>query len=439
MAGAFNNIHPGLSHAEALRLLTVPLDQLDSGSDVYMAASHLINFPGEESEAALLTLVADERSDQPVRLARRKAVEVLARLKCQQAIAPIGACLDSDDVYLIENAAWALQQLDCQSPSLHQRLIELLADERQNRRVVVQALAGLQVKAALEPVQALTSDLTPGVRGAALAAVAQLSDRLDGLEPLADHLLLANQMDRQAAIQDIIDAGDVRLLPAVLTAPVSPVFRMRALRHFWDAAAGLPDFDRLAALDQLLMDAPHGLQLVHQYDNPPADEFLVQEFFGTDFSRCYLALKTLEQRDPVTLWPLLRQRWDEEAHNDYGAHYFFVRLFGMLSNWPEAAHAPIVDLLEEAARNQRPQFMKSKPAAILSLEQLAPERLLACLPEWLNPESMPFWECRYVALLAIERLISQDQQQWRQHLLLLLEDPDARVALRAQQVLAVQG
>ena len=57
----FDNIHLGLSHEEALRILTLPEDQLESASDYYMAASHLINFPGEATTCLLYTSdAADE-------------------------------------------------------------------------------------------------------------------------------------------------------------------------------------------------------------------------------------------------------------------------------------------------------------------------------------------------------------------------------------------
>ncbi|MFY9251452.1 MAG: HEAT repeat domain-containing protein, partial [Vulcanococcus sp.] len=139
----FNNIHLGLSHEEALRILTLPETELDAASDYYMAASHLINFPGETSESALIALLKNPSEGQSTRLAQRKAVEVLGQLKAEQAIPVIGDCLDSDDIYLVENSAWALQQLNCQDQALHQRLIALLQDETQNRRVVIQSLAGL--------------------------------------------------------------------------------------------------------------------------------------------------------------------------------------------------------------------------------------------------------------------------------------------------------
>ena len=86
MAGALDNIHPGLSQEEAIRLLLLPVEVLDSQSDPYMAAAHLINFPGQQTEEALMALVRDPEQAQPRRLARRKAVEVLGRLGCHAAL-----------------------------------------------------------------------------------------------------------------------------------------------------------------------------------------------------------------------------------------------------------------------------------------------------------------------------------------------------------------
>ena len=214
----FDNIHLGLSHEEALRILTLPEDQLESASDYYMAASHLINFPGEATTNALIALVAEGGEQQAKKLARRKAVEVLGRLKVQASVPAIGACLESDDPYLVENCAWALEQLNCQDQRLHRQMTDLLADSGQNRRVLVQSLAALQVNDALPAIEALIDDEVPGVRGAARAAVARLSGRLDQLEALEDLLTLPNQMDRHSGIQDVIDSEAVTLLPSVLQA-----------------------------------------------------------------------------------------------------------------------------------------------------------------------------------------------------------------------------
>ncbi len=424
MAGALDNIHPGLSQEEAIRLLLLPVEALDSQSDPYMAAAHLINFPGQQTEEALIKLVRDSEQAQPRRLARRKAVEVLGRLGCRSALPSIAACLSSDDPYLVENSAVALQQLKSTDPEVHQQLSNLLADPAQNRRVLIQSLAGLGVEAALPEIQALQAAEVPGVRGAAISAVVQLGGPRDQLTDLAQQMLLPNQMDRQSAIQDAINAGGYELLEEIMRSPVSPVFRMRALRALWsqavDAESGL---DLLTVLDGLIEDRPQALQLVHAYDQEPTDAFLVQEFFGTDFSRSYLALQTLQQRSAVELWPLLLQRWQEEAHNDYGAHYFFVRLFGSLQGWPLEACSVIRTWLEEAIVTRRPQFMKSKPAAVLALAALGAE---APDDSWLDPDQTPFWEVRYAALMSASKTQAERS----------LSDPEPFVVVKAQAVIA---
>ena len=424
MAGALDNIHPGLSQEEAIRLLLQPVDALESQSDPYMAAAHLINFPGQQTEEALIALVRDPEQAQPRRLARRKAVEVLGRLGCQTALPVIAACLSSDDPYLVENSAVALQQLNCTDSGVHQQLSQLLADALQNRRVLIQSLAGLGVVDALPAIQVLQDAEAPGVRGAAISAVVQLGGTRDRLPDLVDQMVLPNQMDRQSAIQDAINAGGYELLEEILQAPVSPVFRMRAVRALWSRAAEAGcGLDLITVLDGLIEDRPQALQLVHAYDQEPTDAFLVQEFFGTDFSRSYLALQTLQQRSASALWPLLLQRWQEEAHNDYGAHYFFIRLFGSLQGWPSEALPLIRMFLEEAIVTRRPQFMKSKPAAVRALAALGCE---ASCESLLDPDQTPFWEVRYAALMQASKLQAEPA----------ISDPEPFVVAKAKAVVA---
>jgi bilin biosynthesis protein len=234
-----------------------------------------------------------------------------------------------------------------------------------------------------------------------------LSNKRDQLQALEDHLTLPNQMDRQSAIQDVIDAGAVDLLPSVLQAPVSPVFRMRALKALWpESAMTCQGMVLTDAVDALMRDDPCALVLVHRYADEPEDSFLIQEFFGTDFSRCYLALQTLRQRSTADLWPLLRRGWLDDAHNDYGAHYFFIRLFGSIEQWPSEAMEMIAEWLVEAVDNQRPQFIKSKAAALLALASLNPHICRRHLRRWQDIASTPWWECRYAAAMAQELIDS---------------------------------
>ena len=424
LTGAFDNIHPGLSQDDAIRLLSAPLAELESQSDPYMAAAHLINFPGRDTETALMALVADADQSQPRKLARRKAVEVLGRLGCQEAMAPIANCLSSDDPYLVENAAFALQQLNCQDAAVHQSLQHLLSDPAQNRRVLIQSLAALNVSEAEPLIASFQTSDQPGVRGAAISASIRLGGSREQVSVLGEQTLLPNQMDRQSAIQDAINAGATELLPQILRAPVSPVFRMRALRALWPNGRPQNDgLDLIEVLDAIIVDRPEALELVHTYDQAPSVDFLIQEFFGTDFSRSYLALQTLQDHSAEQLWPRLEQRWHAEAHNDYGAHYFFIRLFSMIGPWPDEALGLMHSILSEAITTRRPQFMKSKPAAVLAMAGLNllkdPNTTMA---SWLDPQVTPFWQARYAAAM-----VASPAQ-----LASAMDDPEPFVAMRAR-------
>ena len=438
-SNSYDNIHPGLSHHGALAILEQSLESLDSASDYYMAVAHLVNFPGNKTEEALLRLIENSSSEQAVNLARRKAVEVLGRLGVQRAIPSIGRCLRSNDHYLVENAAWALLQLNCQDVELHQEMCLLLNDPNQSRRVLIQALSGLEVHTALPVLQSLQDEANPGVRGAALAGVAQLSGDNSRLKELEDHLTLPNQMDRQSAIQDLIDCRATYLLPSILKAPVSPVFRLRALRTLWPgqdkAHAGL---DLLTCLDSLMWDQPEVLVLAHCYDTEPTTIFLFEEFFGTDFSRCYLALSTLKHRPAEELWPIFWKRWQEDAYNDYGAHYFFIQLLGSLDDWPSAATSTIESLLLEAMHSKRPQFSKSKVAACLTLNKHFPDIWCKSVQQLLSSDLTASWELRYAALMGLGSIDFGNNHEIFQLLKndLSVQDPDPFVDRRRQLLIS---
>ena len=438
-SNSYDNIHPGLSHHGALAILEQSLESLDSASDYYMAVAHLVNFPGNKTEEALLRLIETSSSEQAVNLARRKAVEVLGRLGVQRAIPSIGRCLRSNDHYLVENAAWALLQLNCQDVELHQEMCLLLNDPTQSRRVLIQALAGLEVHTALPVLQSLQDEANPGVRGAALAGVAQLSGDSSRLKELEDHLTLPNQMDRQSAIQDLIDCRATYLLPSILKAPVSPVFRLRALRTLWPgqdkAHAGL---DLLTCLDSLMWDQPEVLVLAHCYDTEPTTIFLFEEFFGTDFSRCYLALSTLKHWPAEELWPIFWKRWQEDAYNDYGAHYFFIQLLGSLDDWPSAATSTIESLLLEAMHSKRPQFSKSKVAACLTLNKHFPDIWCKSVQQLLSSDLTASWELRYAALMGLGSIDFGNNHEIFQLLKndLSVQDPDPFVDRRRQLLIS---
>ena len=103
MAGLFDNIHLGLDCNEAIAILGKDASDLSNESDYYMACSHLINFPSAEAGDALIHFLTRPSDHTAVRLAQRKAVEVLARLHVVRAQDVIANFLDSSDIYMVEN------------------------------------------------------------------------------------------------------------------------------------------------------------------------------------------------------------------------------------------------------------------------------------------------------------------------------------------------
>ncbi|QNI53159.1 phycoerythrobilin:Cys-82 alpha-phycoerythrin lyase/ CpeY subunit [Synechococcus sp. BIOS-E4-1] len=424
MTGRFDNIHPELTCEHARQILLRPINELESQSDYYMAASHLINCPGSDTEQALVDLLENPLNEQAVNIAKRKAVEVLGRLGAESSISVIGRCLWSDDRYLVENTVCSLRQLKCNQTDLIAKIINLLKDDDYNQRVLIQCLASLSVQESLTTIQVFKNVESPGIRGAAIAADAQLTGCRKELSVVADHLLLPNQMDRQCAIQDLIDAQAVEQLPAIVSSPVSPTFRVRACRLLLNSLDHSALVESMHLVDAVLIDNPSDINIVHEYDVTPGLDFLVRDLFNTDFSRCYLAMKTLSQMPSQVLWPVISREWEEEAHNDYGAHYFFMRLIGSRSDWPQQAVHSIDEILKSSAINMRPQFQKSRPAAMYSMAQWNPDSFLELMPMFLSDQYLPAWDCRYVAILALESISSQANQAQVEDLLKSLVDDD---------------
>ncbi|WP_286187816.1 HEAT repeat domain-containing protein [Synechococcus sp. A15-28] len=427
-----------MDQAGAIEILATDFQDLESDSDYYMAVSHLVNFPGQFANEALLNFLGRVSTESAVLLAQRKAVEVLARLGVTQAQAKIASFLDSSDIYMVENAAWALAQIGCQDQAVHQRLIRLLHDSTQNQRVLIQSLSKLSVFAALPTITSLMDHEKSSVRGAAIAATIHLSGDRTRLADLADHLYVANQMDRQSAVQDVIDAGGIELMSSLLQAPISPAFRMRAVRALVDRSSGEQlKNSALSAVDQVLRDDPRLITVLHHYGDPLPTQLLVEGLFHPDFSRGYLSMQTLLDRDPDEVWTHVWSSWHKKAHNDYGAHYFMMHLFGLIRNWSHEALASIHDILSDAIRDRRPQFRKSPSAALLSFAILFPGQCDHFLKDGLTTVMQPFWDFRYTSLLLLQ---SPELSQIRSQNLdvvsnLSQSDPDYFVRWKAQSIL----
>ncbi len=397
-----------MSQEDAFRILETPLDKLSLSSDYYKAVFHLAKYPGIDTEKALLRVLNSNSQDNSVQLARRKAVEILARLGCRTAIPVIGECLNSKDVYLVENAAWALKKLDCHDSDLHLRMIRLLDDPRQNRRILIQSLSELKVVDSIEKIKSFLADNTVSlrVRGSCLAAICRLCGDREKLIELENHLLMPNQNDRYLAVQDIINSRYIEFLPAVIKAPVAISFRLRAVNALWnDEQESYDGINLLEILDSLIQDQPNNINILHSYNCKMSKDSLIGELFGTDFSRCYLALKILIQERPCDLWPIIRKSWDK-FKRDYGALYFLILLFRYISGWNELQAREIENMLLFALDDSWPEYMKFKPAAVITLMQFNSNKCLKYIPRWLDPNLSTFWPTRYAALFSIQLFFS---------------------------------
>ena len=75
------------------------------------------------------------------------------------------------------------------------------------------------------------------------------------------------------------------------------------------------------------------------------------------------------------------------------------------------AMAMITEWLVEAVDNQRPQFVKSKAAALLALASLDPLLCKRHLSRWEDVDRTPWWECRYAAAMAQELIDSGEDSK----------------------------
>jgi bilin biosynthesis protein len=122
---------------------------------------------------------------------------------------------------------------------------------------------------------------------------------------------------------------------------------------------------------------------------------LIRNLYETDFGKAYLATQTIVESYPDTAPAALFAAYEEEANQDYGAHFHVMKIMGWLK------HAPAYDLLVEALHNTQPQFQKSRAAAALALAEIGDVRAIPELHKCLETK---IWDLKYAAIMALERL-----------------------------------
>jgi bilin biosynthesis protein len=393
----FSNLF-NLTEAQAIALLDTPPDQLNGEDSRYVAAAHLVNFPSEQSIQALIRAVLETDPRLDNKIVRRKSVETLGRLEAAEALPIISNCLEDEDCYTVENAAWAIGEIGTQDATILERVAQQLSRPGQTYRVMIHTLTKLHYLPALERIRTFIDNPDLPTASAAITAVCRLTQDDSQMGEVVAMLQSKNVLARRLSIQDLIDARYYDAIPDIARCPVSLVFRLRGIRLLAEAgvATGALTFASIQPyLEQTLRDHPQDLNLVHSYDQLPALPVLIQQLYETDFGRCYLATQTILDHHSNDAPEALFTTYAEEAHNDYGAHFHVVKLFGWLK------HLPAYDLLIEALHNKQPQFQKSRAAAAIALGELGDLRAVSELKTCLET---PIWDLKYAALIALEKL-----------------------------------
>lgn len=405
MDNRFANLF-GLTEEQSIALLDTPPEQADDESERYIAASQLANYPSEASIDALIRAVNTVHDSLDNRITRRKSVESLGKLKATRGLGAICSCLADDDRYTVEAAVWAIGEIGTEDTEILEEITQLLTKPDQTYRVIIHTLMKLDYAASVDRVRPFMDHEDKPTASAAIATVCRFAGDFSQIDRVIAFLQSDSVNARRACLEDLINSRYYPAIPAIARCPISLMFRLRAVRSLAESgmASGDVSIDEvLPVIEQILLDHPEDLELVHEYDQPPALEFLIRELYHTDFGRTYLATQALiAQPSDDDIPAALFATYEAEAHNDYGAHYHVMKLMGWLK------HQPAYDLLLEALDNTSPQFMKSRAAAALALGELGDSRAIASLQ---TSAQSKIWMLQYASLIALEKFGDYSQHK----------------------------
>jgi len=399
----FDNL-PQINKRDAINILRKPITEVKLLADYYKAVFHLANFPCEESEMVLLDFIKYDYEKLEYKIAKRKAVEVLAIFDCKKAIPIIAEFLTNDnDEYLLETAIWSLGKLKCDDIDVINTICSILYKQFNNKRVVIQTLTNLGVVKEIDKIRSLSREKqsSNGVRGASIAALIKLSGEDDKLSDLKDFLRLPNQNDRHCAVQDIINAGHLSVLPALLRSPISPSFKLQAIDSLWiNEVEFCENINLFNCIDSVIVDNPSKIDTL-EVDNFNNDlSFLIEQLFHTDFNRCYHSIKELLKFPSEKVLSYLNSNWDR-AKSDYGAIYFFINVYKLLLD-QQLYDKLILDKVDFLLSDNWPNYIKFKSSAIEILGCLNENKFYNNINKFSDEKQTSYWKNRYTALMVLE-------------------------------------
>ncbi len=427
----FHNL-PKIKKRDAINILRKPISEVKILADYYKAVFHLANFPCEESEIILLDFIKSDYEKLEYKIAKRKAIEVLAIFDCKKAIPIIADFLKNDDDYLVETAIWSLGKLKCDDIDIINSICSILYKQFDNKRIVIQTLTKLGVKKEIDKIRSLSTDTqsSNGVKGASFAALIKLCGEEDKLSFLKDFLGLSNQNDRHCAVQDIIDAGHISLLPALIKAPISPSFKLQAIDSLWTGEILLcKNINIFNCIDSVIVDDPKTINTLYINNFKKDIAFLIDQLFHTDFNRCYQSMKELEKYPSDEVLYHLNNNWDR-AESDYGAIYFFINAYKILLA-KQLYDKSILDKVDFLLSDHWPNYMKFKSSAIQILGCLNDTKFYNKINQLSNERNTPYWKNRYTALLVLQNRQIYIKKDFAK---LFLNDSHRFVRLKAQEI-----
>jgi len=400
----FDNL-PKINKKEAISILKKPINKAKPSADYYKAVFHIAKFPCEETATVLLDFIKADCDQLEFRIAKRKAIEVLAHFDCKKAIPTIANFLKDDDFYLVETSIWSLGKLKCNDMDIINQICLLLYKQFNNKRVVIQTLTYLGVKKEIAKIRSFLKDkeATNAIKGASIAALIRLAGEEDRINDLKNFLRVSNQNDRHCAVQDIINSGQLSAIPFLIEAPISPSFKIQAIESLWgnDLICNA-NVDLIKSIDSVIIDDPHKINTLEIDKFEVGINFLIDQLFHTDFNRCYQSMKELKKYPLDEVLYNLNCNWDR-AKLDYGAIYFFINTYKyVLENGVfDKSLSQKVDLL---LSDQWPNYMKFKSSAIQVYAYLNEARFYSELIKFSDEKLTPFWKNRYTALLVAQKL-----------------------------------
>ena len=427
----FDNL-PKINKKDAIAILKTPVSDGKLSVDYYKAVFHLAYYPSKESEAVLLDFIKTDFQQLEFKIAKRKAIEVLATFDCEKAIPIIAGFLQNDDPYLVETAIWSLGKLKCDDINIINQICSLLYNNFNNQRVVIHTLTHLGVKKEIQKIRSLSTDKksSNAVKCASIAALIKLAGEEEKLNELKDFLRLSNQNDRHCAVQDIINAGHLSIIPFIITAPISPSFKIKAIDSLWtDESLYSENINLLSSLDSVFVDDPNKIKTLEINNFEKNISFLIEQLFHTDFNRCYKSMKELQNYPSEEVLYYLNINWDK-AKSDYGAIYFFINLYKFLVK-KGCNDKSILEKVDFLLSDQWPDYMKFKSSAIQVLGCLNDKRFYEEFYNFSDESLTPFWRNRYTALLILENKKTDKNIDFAR---LFLNDRHRFVRLKARQI-----